>query len=746
MIRFSSGILIILFVALQSISQAASPGPLSTVLRMLNGRPTIVVNGDPVYPMIYALTDVPGGRWSWEELPKHNIEEFARHGTRLYQVHLFFEQMWKEDGSLDITPAVKQIRGVLDVRPDAAVIMRLHVAAPSWWIRTHPDEWVRYADTGYDEESTIGFPRIIEEDNFPVRRVSMASQSWKREAGEVLRRFLAALASTEEGSALIGVQPANGIYGEWHNWGFFRNEPDTSAPMTMAFRAWLRSKYGSDRELQKAWNDPSAAFDRVRVPSMKERETSSGIFRDPAREQKTIDYYTCVHELVADDILYFARIVKTAWPRPILAGTFYGYFFSTFGRQAAGGHLALQRLLNSPDIDYLAGPQAYEPESLLPGDPFRSRSLTASVRMHGKLWLDEMDNEPAIPTSRDARHDILLRTAVANVRRNTVSSYTRGAGLWYYDFGVAGADLDGYRHNARGSWGFWDHPVIQENIRLMRQEFEKRMARPFVSASDVLFVYDTKSVYHTASLRGADPVTPAVIDYSYLAALRSGVAVDAIHLDDLPKTDLSQYRTVVFGNTFVLTKEERDYIRTHVAQDKRTIIWLYAPGYSDGRALNASHIGELTGMSVRMLPSARMPEVRCRIPGDTAQVSYALASKPIAPLFAIDDDSAEAFGYYGTGDTAAIARKTFADHTAWFIAAPGKTVEPLRSILRSSGAHCYVADSEIVYAGGGIVAIHTKNGGAHHVRLRNGRTLSFDLPEGASTLLLDADTGASLLP
>ena len=62
-----------------------------------------------------------------------------------------------------------------------------------------------------------------------------------------------------------------------------------------------------------------------------------------------------------------------------------------FGRQAAGGHLELHRVLRSPFIDYLSGPQAYEPEALKLGDPYRSRSLTASIRLHGKLWLDEMD-------------------------------------------------------------------------------------------------------------------------------------------------------------------------------------------------------------------------------------------------------------------------------------------------------------------------------------------------------------------
>jgi hypothetical protein len=707
---------------------------------MHHGRPTIFVNQQPVYPMIYALTDVPGGRWSWEELPQHNIQLFANSGIRLFQIHLFFEQMWKENGSLDITLARKQIRGILDVCPNAAVIMRLQVTAPRWWLRAHPGEWVRYADTDFQEESDIGLPRIIEEDNFPVRRVSMASVLWRQEAGEILRRFLSDLAATPEGNALAGVQPANGIYGEWHNWGFYRNEPDTSAPMTSEFKSWLTRKYGTDKSLQRAWHLPTAAIATVSVPGMKERETTAGIFRDPKLEQRTIDYFTCVHQLVAENILYFAHIVKQTWPRPILTGSFYGYFFSVFGRQAAGGHLELQRILSSPDIDFLAGPQAYEPEALKLGEAFRSRSLVTSIRLHGKLWLDENDNEPTIPTDRDPRHDLLLNNAIANVRRNTVSSYTRGMGLWYYDFGTAGVDLDGFRYNQRGPWGNWDHPVVQQELCALREEFQKRLETDFESESDVLFVCDTRSFYHTASLRGTDPVSTTAVDHVYLALLQSGVACDPIHVDDLDRVDLNRYRVVVFGNTFVLSQEQRDFILRRVAQNGRTLIWFYAPGYSDTRSLDISHINEVTGMRVAPAICAGPPRITYTLPGDTAR-SYSPGDRAIAPLFCVQDPAAERFGTFVGTDQIAVARKSSTKSTSWYVALPSRSVEPLATILRLSGAHRYVSAGEIVYAGGGILAIHTAGIGEHRVTLRGGRTVVFQSPMGASTAIIDSRTG-----
>jgi hypothetical protein len=43
----------------------------------------------------------------------------------------------------------------------------------------------------------------------------------------------------------------------------------------------------------------------------------------------------------------------------LIVGVFYNYFFMTFGRQASGGHLFEQMILNAPNIDYISAPQSY---------------------------------------------------------------------------------------------------------------------------------------------------------------------------------------------------------------------------------------------------------------------------------------------------------------------------------------------------------------------------------------------------
>jgi hypothetical protein len=223
------------------------------------------------------------------------------------------------------------------------------------------------------------------------------------------------------------------------------------------------------------------------------------------------------------------------------------------------------------------------------------------------------------------------------------------------------------------------------------------------------------------------------------------VVFDPVHIDDLPLVDLRQYKAVVFGNIWVLTLEQRMYLRTKVATGGRTVVWYYAPGYSDGAALSIDHCTALTGFSLAPESSATAPAVALTMPGDTAR-TYTAGRAAITPLFAVDDPAAEVFGRYTASGHAAVAHKVFHSHKAWYVAVPHTSEQPLRSILRSSGVHVYTTNGEIVYAGNNILVVHMKSGGTHTIVLRSGKKVRFDLPAGNHTLVLDPISGEPLLP
>lgn len=725
----------------------SNPGLRAKVVEY-QGRPTIFLNDQPVSPIFYALTDVPGGRRSWDELPQHNLAQFCNDGIRLFQVDVFLEQLWMEDGTLQLNYARKQVAGILEVCPDASVFFRLHVNAPRWWTARYPEENVRYDSAGYSPDIADGLSRFVEADPRNPQRTSLASEKWRTEAGAQLALFCREFSKTPEGRALVGIQVACGVYGEWHQWGFLNWEADKSEAMAQHFRNWLQAKYKTAENLKQQWNNPAATFEHVNVPGIAERRVQSGgNFRDPQREQNVIDYYQCQHEMVADDILFFCRTVKENWPRPIITGSFYGYFFSCFNRQAAGGHLALQKLLRSPDIDYLAGPQAYLPEAEGPGEPYRSRSLLLSMRLHGKLWLDEMDQQPRrtfayIEGIKDHRAEYAhaIDENVAQLRRNLMFSHSKGAGLWFYDFGVAGMDLNGRAERSPqwGNQGYWDHPAYHQVIREFKALADKTLHQPYKSGADVLLVYDTEVNYHTKSL-AADPdsVSLQLIDYMSLAAFYTGPVFDPVHLDDLDRMDFSAYRLVVFANTFLLDDQEKKVVREKVARDGRHLLWLYAPGYSDGKTLNDNFPGEVTGISLQKI-AAGAPVVMELDPAVGSGITEKLWGHA-DPLFAVADTQATVWGRFRHNGLPALAAKRLSDYTTWFSAVPILDTRSLRFIFGQAGVHFYFDPPAVVYGGSGLLTAHFKNGAKQTLTLRNGKTTQLNLPEGPATVVLDCD-------
>ncbi len=545
--------------------------PVTALVKEFRGKPTLFVNGKPMFPAFYALTDTLGGRWSFDELPSLAIAEFAKAGFKLFHVDLFLDAVWPKPGPLDLTLARRQIRGILEQCPDAAVVIRWHLNAPRWWTAERPEEWTRYAGAELEQQDRTQPVRILMDDLKRLPRVSLASTAWREMATQKTAEFLRALAATPEGNAVAGIHVACGVYGEWHYWGFMRNEPDVSAPMQRHFDEWRRAHGRAPAPVPDAAS--RAALD-------------DGIFRDPRKREPVIDYYKAQQELVADLVLHFCRTVKANWPRPLLTGAFYGYFFSLFNRSATGGHLCLQKVLAAPEIDYLSAPQAYGDAYRAAGASGISRALVDSIRRHGKLFLDEMDQTPSWEWRNDVDTAFRLKDLdldFALIRRNTLTSYCRGAGLWYYDFGPA------------NTAGWWNDARLMAEIKRLKGILDRYHERPYETAADVLMVFDTDVFYYTGSTPGTDTMTdPQAVNQTIIAAWAAGAALETVHLGDLPGMDLSRYRVVVFANTWLLMAAQRRFIRERVMRDGRRVVFQERPGYTDGEKLSPAFVREVT--------------------------------------------------------------------------------------------------------------------------------------------------------
>lgn len=661
---------------------AAPPSPAVLEVRKALGKPTLLLRGEPVHACFYALTDCPGGRFSWEEAPRKSIERFVEAGFKLFQLDLFLEGCWTRPGPLSIALARRQLRGILDLCPDASVVLRWHVNAPQWWNQANPSELTRYANGDFEKPERTLPVRTLQDDLRRTPRASLASEAWYAIAREKTAELLRGLARVPEGAALGGLHLACGVYGEWHYWGFMRNEPDVSEPMQRHFS-----------EYRKRLGKPP-----VPVPGVDARRAlDHGIFRDPAIREDVIDYYRCQQSLVASRITGLCALVKQNWPRPILAGTFYGYFFSMFDRQAAGGHLCLHDVLSSPHVDYLSAPQAYGPSYRDPGSSGITRGLIETVRLNGKLFLDEMDQTPSWKWQNNVDTAFVLSDVPGDIsilRRNVLESFTRGAGLWYYDFGPANQS------------GWWIDDRLMAEVERLGKLLGRYHSKPYSPAGDVLLVFDTDVFYYTGSLQGTDPLTdPVAVNRTVTEAWAAGAALETVHLRDLEKLDLSRFRVVVFANTWLMTAAQRRFIRERVVAEGREVVFQGLPGYTDGRIFDIGFSREVTGLDLRPV-----------------------AGLAFSPAF-----------------TAGANPPGLSRHAkVWFSTGlPAVTTAQWREIFAHAGAHLYTDAGDIVHAGGGLVLIHSKAGGSRQIRLRSGRAVEAVFPPNSS-LIFDADSGARL--
>lgn len=659
------------------LAAASAATPISATVQQHGNKPTLFINQKPVYASFYALTDCPGGRFSFDEAPQQSIRQFATAGFQLFQLDLFLADCLTRPGPLSIDLARRQIRGVLDACPQAAIVLRWHLNAPDWWKQQHPEELTRY-DNGDFETIDRKLPtRHMQDDLRRTPRASLASPLWFALAQEKTIELLKGLARTPEGNSLAGVHVACGVYGEWHYWGFMRNEPDTAAPMQQHFANW-----------RKAHNKPA-----IPVPGLAERKAlDEGIFRDPLKRAHVIDYYRCQQELVADRLIDLCATVKRNWPRPIITGTFYGYFFSVFDRHATGGHLCLHKVLASPHVDYLSAPQAYGTQYRDIGSCGITRALIETIRLNGKLFLDEMDQTPSWKWRNDV--DVAfeltdLAEDIAILRRNVLEGYTRGAGLWYYDFGPA------------NQTGWWADKRLMAEVKRIRELLDRYHQRPYQPAGDVLAVFDTEVFFYTASIQGGDPLTdPQAVNRTIANLYRSGAAIETIHLRDLDKVDLARFKLVLFANTWLMSKEQRKFIREKVMAQGRHVVFQGLPGYCDGNRLSIEFSREATGLNLE----------------PRADLNFTPALRLASP----------------------------APDRTHFFTTPLETPTDWREVFRKAGVHLYTDTDDVIHAGGGLLLVHTKSGGDRSIALRSGRRIEIKLPAKHS-LLLDATTGEPLL-
>lgn len=615
--------------------QFAAERPARAQLRPHHGAPALFVDGKPRPAVWYRGTvDLA------DEFGRRQITNFRDAGVHLYTYYARMDKTWLGPGQYDFSQWDTVVRQMLALDPQGYILLQPSLVPPDWWLDAHPQELVRYATSDALDSS---------DESFRVRRPSLASAVWLRDASEMYQALITHMEQQPWGKRVIGWHACYGIYGEWHYYGSWSQQyPDTSPAMTAHFRRFLRSRYRTEARLQAAWRDPQATFGTADVPGLDERRGADCLaLRDPAREQRVIDYYQCQQAVVADDILHFARLTKKLTGGRTIFGVYYGYFFGVYP-QTQGGHLELLRVLQSPDVDYCVAP--YEYGSRLMGDDGRLRSLAAAFNAAGKTHIIESDTRTYLHHAEEYGRTANVTESLAAIRREFTTALTEHTGFWYVDFGP----------ESQGGW--FDDPLLMAEIARQQELAQRAMAMPRHSVAEVALVCDLQSAYYLGDGEGMGTAYSLIMGVG-TEMYRLGAPFDALYLPQLATADLSRYKLLVFLNCTAMTDQQAAMVERLRRMGRHAMVFLWAPGLDGPGGLSVARSERVTGLSLELVRQHLPAEVVVRDLADP--LVRGLRRRAVSDLTVTKAEPVPGFGEPGNYGSHRDEKTMREQYTAW---------------------------------------------------------------------------------
>ncbi len=681
-------------------------------IRPHEGAPALLINGRPEFPM-----------WFWQyEITPEDAKAFHAAGIDVLSFcspQYYLQPGWVGEGKYDYKEFDDIMHRLLKANPDALCMPRIFVGAPEWWIDKHPDQSIKFATgIGWQNNGWGG-----------TKHESFASMPWRRDAGEALARFVRHIRQSPYSDRIIGMHIINGIYGEWHAWSA-TDIPDTSEPMRLALADHVKAKYAGDvGRLRRAWGDPSLEFQEVRTPTLEERRRGDvGMFRDPARSRKVIDYYECFNKVTVEAIDHFCRIVKAESRNQLFTCVFYSYAPDLNWPQE-GDHRAAAMAHRLKSVDAFSSPHSYVRRQL--GSDGLFRNYPAALALHGKLFVDEADDRTHLANDPTFTHVKTIEQSISVIRREFANAVTHGVGLWYMD--------------QQGTW-FHD-PAMMLEIERLKRWGDVSMKMPRGGVAEVAVISSLESEFYLCGRdSGKNAVTFPLYSDQIGELCRSGAPFNWYLIEDLAEGLIPGHKVYIFLDCFYLTPAQRKAIEA-LKSDGRTLLWFYAPGYVSHDGLEPAAMKVLTGMTFEsrakgVLKAKAVPGLSPEAPPEFGP------GKEQSPMFVPVGDGATVWGRYADSNEPAFVTKDMPGWRSVYCGVPNLPAVILRRLFSQAGVHIYSDSGDNLMVNQSWLALHTTTGGKKTIRLprpsrvfdiigdrgigENLREFSVELPQGAT--------------
>ncbi|MGI6691791.1 MAG: hypothetical protein ACOX63_13265 [Christensenellales bacterium] len=519
--------------------------------------------------------DPNGESWGWYRERREQIDYI---GSMINTVGI--EKYWVGIDTYDFTSLDQMVEALLKEYPDRFFVPRIPMEPPIDWQHAHPEELCVYWKGPQNAEeirALIGTPhqdmRGWDEDNqrnpYPdewIAQQSFSSKLWVQDASKALTALVKHIEQSPYARQTIGYMVGFGNCGENMWWGDWRNQGDPrkgdfGITHKRLFFEWAIEKYGSLSALRKAWGLPELTLENLPMPTPPERWSENG--KDLrgvllAHDQRQVDCNEFHSKACFDALESFGKIVHEVAGKP--AGGFYGYLQDETVGYA--GHLAIDRAMTTPYVDFYSSPKAYH--YCLAGDPGASQAPGQSFARK-KLWIEENDSRSHHALGIDpSRANKTPADTFTVFWREIYRALTFNHGFWWMNI-----------NGVRDDW-YADETMVNM-FRQQADFFKKWSPIPRKGVAQVIFIEDEDSCEHTTYISGPQRNLRLRLERELRLC---GVPVDHMRISDLFEIDMSQYRFIVFCHAFVMPFEKWKAIRARIRPDAH-ILWNWAAGMLD---------------------------------------------------------------------------------------------------------------------------------------------------------------------
>jgi hypothetical protein len=616
-----------------------------------------------------------------------DLELPYRHGLRLLSFNAWFDGVTKQDSPANLDRLTEKF-------PEAYFLLRLWLGPRNAFFADYPEERAVF-DNGAHTAAAVG---------------GVHSERLKRYMAAAIRRLALDLRKSPAAARLAGFVPMYYLTGEWQY-------ADPGSPMgekandyrmagfdenhRRAFGAWAVEKYGSLNAVNAAWGTRFGRADDIAVPTAEERRRGdAGNFRDPATQQRVIDFSRFHSESVAQAIARASGEIGRVFHDRVIVGPFYGYTlehaWSATGPQQQA-HLALGAVLRSPDVDFHGGPYSYNSDNRAFGKPVDANAVLDSAALHGKLAFLEEDTYTHVAKSpgdffAPGEHlkTQTLDETLAVLRRNLGVAIARGYLIYWMGL------LEDGRFNLPEIWEAYD-PVFKW--------LEGRPQRP-AYRPEVALVIDEQSIPQLAEDSRA-------VTGRWLYELRSILARVDVTLGIYLQSDLDRIpdsvRLLVLATPYRIGEEEREVLRSRWMRDERTVVFCHlADAFADDGGLG--NPGGITGIDCEIIHAPIQP-VSVIPPGgalgaeagtlfgepvDRAAIFWRPKAQlpPVNPYLVVTDPDVRVLARYRDDphQGVSVAMKRNDDWTSVVTGVHSLTPAMWRWLAAEAGAHLYLAE------------------------------------------------------